>query len=64
MAVNRAIKSCKLTLKLAEGSQTINGCNPSATDEQLYQLANAVSSLNAQFTDTVTKTVEHYLIVE
>lgn len=62
--ITSALKSMKVVLKLAEGSQTIAGCNPSATDEQLYQLGTAVGKLEAQNVDAITKVVETALINE
>ena len=62
--VKAELKSTKVVLKLAEGSQTISGCNASATDEQLYALGNAVGKLEAQRVDTITKVTENTLINE
>ena len=62
--VSATLKGTKVVLKLAEGSQTISGCNPTATDEQLYALGDAVSKLEAQSVDAVTKVVESTLINE
>ena len=62
--VTAELKSTKVVLKLAEGSQTISGCNQAATDDQLYALAKAVSKLEAQSVDTVTKVTETTLVNE
>lgn len=62
--VTAALKSVKVVLKLAEGSQTISGCNAQATDEQLFALGNAVSKLEAQSVNAVTKVVESTLVQE
>ncbi|MBP3886703.1 MAG: hypothetical protein J6F30_03455 [Cellulosilyticum sp.] len=62
--VTAKIKGTKVVLKLAEGSQTISNCNTKATDEELYALGNAVSKLEAQRVDAITKVVETALINE
>ncbi|MBE6023244.1 MAG: hypothetical protein E7231_08435 [Cellulosilyticum sp.] len=62
--VTAALKSTKVVLKLAEGSQTISGCNTVATDENLFALGQAVSKLEAQDVEAVTKVVESTLIQE
>lgn len=62
--VQAALKSTKVVLKLAKGSQTISDCNKDATDEQLYALGSAVASLEAESLETMTKVVESTLINE
>lgn len=62
--VTSSLKSTKVVLKLAEGSQSITGCNQAATDEQLYALGLAVGKLEAQSVDAITKVVESTLINE
>ena len=64
MAVTAATKSVKLRLVLAEGTQTIAGCNVSATNENLFSLGNAVSKIEAQAVDSIIKVKESTLIVE
>lgn len=62
--VSDALKDVKVVLKLAKGSQTISGCNKSASNEQLYELATAVASLEAESLEIVTKVEERTLISE
>ena len=62
--VTTVVKGTKVVLKLAEGSQTISNCNIEATDEELYKLGSAVSKLEAQRVDEITKVVESTLITE
>lgn len=62
--VQAALKSTKVVLKLAKGSQTISGCSKDATNEQLYALGSAVASLEAESLETMTKVVESTLINE
>ena len=64
MAVVSEIKELKLNLKLAEGQITIGNCNPEATDEQIYQLAEAVSGLASQYCDAVYKGYTYLMIRE
>lgn len=58
------VKGTKVVLKLAEGSQTISGCKLTATDTELYALGSAVSKLEAERVDQMTKVVESTLINE
>ena len=60
--VTGVLKDVKVTLKLAEGSQTISGCSHEATDEQLYALGKAVSKLEAQGLEDIVKITETALI--
>lgn len=62
--VTSAVKSMKVVLKLAEGSQTITNCSAAASDEALYTLGNAVGKLEAKRVDAITKVVETTLINE
>lgn len=62
--VSAALKSTKVVLKLAKGSQTISDCNKDATDTQLYTLGSAVASLEAESLESMTKVVESTLINE
>lgn len=62
--VSAALKSTKVVLKLAKGSQTISDCNKDATDTQLYALGSAVASLEAESLESMTKVVESTLINE
>lgn len=64
MAITAHPKSVKVVLKLAEGQQVITGCSLSATNEQLYKLGLAVSKLELQRCDAITKVVETTLIEE
>ena len=45
MAITKEVESVKLVLKQEKGSQTISGCNKSATTEGLYSLATSVAEL-------------------
>ena len=62
MAVVSEIKELKLNLKLAEGQITVGNCNPDATDEQIFQLAEAVASLASQSCDAVYKSYTYLMI--
>ena len=62
--VSAALKGVKVVLKLAEGSQTISDCNAKATDEQLYALGNAVSKLEAEHVQAISKVTESVLVNE
>ena len=62
--VSAALKSTKVVLNLAKGSQTISGCNKGATDTQLYALGTAVASLEAESLESITKVVESTLVNE
>ncbi len=64
MAVQSQVKSTKVVLKLEKGSQTISNCNPAASDEALYNLAEAVADLEANMAVGVTKVVETTLVSE
>ena len=57
-------KGVKVVLKLTEGSQTISDCNMSATDDQLFALGTAVSKLEKEEVETITKVEETTLIGE
>lgn len=59
--IEASIKSTKVVLKLAKGSQTISNCKKDATDEQLFALGNAVAALEAEEVDYMTKVVESKL---
>ena len=58
MAVISEIKGTKLSLKLDKGTQTVSNCNASATNEQLYKLAEAVGTLTEASVASVVKVVE------
>lgn len=64
MAVVSEISELKLNLKLAEGQITVGNCNPDATDEQIYQLAEAVAGLASQSCDMVYKSYTYLMIRE
>lgn len=64
MAVTSTTKSTKVVLKLAEGSQTIGNVRPTATDENIYALGNAVSKLCNQRCEEIIKVVETTLADE
>ena len=57
-------KGVKVVLKLADGSQTISDCNMSATNDQLFALGSAVSKLEKEEVETITKVEETTLIGE
>ena len=57
-------KGVKVVLKLTEGSQTISDCNMSATDDQLFALGTAVSKLEKEEVESITKVEETTLIGE
>lgn len=58
------LKGIKVVLKLTEGSQTITGCNQSATDDQLYTLGSAVAKLEAHDLEGMSKIEESILMNE
>lgn len=62
--VSEELKGVKVVLKLAEGSQTIPDCNPSATNEQFHKLGTAVGKLEAQTVTAMSKVVESTLFEE
>ena len=64
MAVVSELKGVKIVLDLEKGTQTIPNCNPSATDENLSNLALAVASLESTQLENVVKVVETVLIQE
>lgn len=57
-------KGVKVVLDLKEGTQTVSGCNLSATDDQLYALAMAVAQLEDEDVVDVTKVVETTLMAD
>ncbi len=64
MAVTTELKGIKLVLDLEKGSQTISGCNPSATNEGLNALGKAVASLVQSPIEAIVKVEETILIEE
>ena len=64
MAVVSELKGVKIVLDLEKGTQTIPNCNPSATDENLSNLALVVASLESTQLENVVKVVETILIQE
>lgn len=62
--ITSTVKDVKVVLKLAKGSQTIGGCNESATDDQLHALGLAVSNLEKENLETISKVTETLLISE
>lgn len=62
--ISGIVKDVKVVLKLAEGSQTIPGCNQAATDEQLYALGSAVGLLELKDVEAINKVEETMLISE
>ncbi|MDF2878683.1 MAG: hypothetical protein K0S30_1779 [Clostridia bacterium] len=64
MAVTAEVKGVKVVLKLAKGSQTISNCSQSASDEALYEIGEAVASLQEEEVTNLSKVVETILIVE
>lgn len=64
MAVTAFLDEVKVVLKFVKGSQTIGHCNKSATDENLYALGEAISSLNKEEVDEIIKVQETKLMQE
>jgi hypothetical protein len=64
MAVTAEVKGVKVVLKLAKGSQTISNCSQSASDEALYEIGEAVASLQEEEVTNLSKVVETILIAE
>lgn len=62
MAVTALLDEVKVVLKFVKGSQTIGHCNKAATDENLYELGQAISSLNKEEVNEITKVVETKLL--
>lgn len=62
--VSAEVKEVKVVLKLAKGSQTIAGCNQSASNDQLYALGSAVSTLTAEAVGSISKVEETVLVNE
>jgi hypothetical protein len=64
MAVTAEVKGVKVVLKLAKGSQTISNCSQGASDEALYEIGDAVASLQEEEVTNLSKVVETILIAE
>ena len=64
MAIVTELKGIKLTLDLESGTQTISGCNPAATNENLNALGKAVGSLCKSPVEAIVKVEETILIEE
>lgn len=62
MAVTALLDEVKVVLKFVKGSQTIGHCNKAATDENLYTLGQAISTLNKEEINEITKVVETKLL--
>lgn len=62
MAVNTKKDEVKVVLKFTKGSQTLAHCSQSATDESLYNLGEAIGSLNAESLEEIMKVTEEQLI--
>lgn len=65
MAVSKADAGVKVRIACEDGSaQTISKCNKRATDEQLYNIGNAVSKLLKGSKKAITAISEAILIEE
>lgn len=62
MAVSSKKEKVKVVLKFDQGSQTLTRCKQSATDEALYQLGEAIGSLNTAALEDIMKVTEEKLI--
>lgn len=62
MAVTGKLEEVKVVLKFMKGSQTISHCNQQATDEGLYDLGEAIGSLNAESLEEIIKVQETLLV--
>lgn len=64
MAVTATLDEVKVVMGFTKGSQTIGKCNKTATDEQLWTLGKAISSLNEEELETIMKVQESILVDE
>lgn len=64
MAVAETIQGVKVILKLEKGTQTISGCKHDATGEALYELGEAIGSLQSQNLKEIQKVVQTQIISE
>ena len=62
MAVVTREERLKFRLKYDTGSQTFSQCNPTATDETLYEVAQTISELRKDEEVVITKITETDLI--
>ena len=62
MAVTATVDEVKVVLKFTKGSQTIPHCNQSVSDDALYALGDAISSLNAEKLEDMMKVTETKLV--
>lgn len=64
MAVSADVKGVKVVLKLEKGSQTISDCSKTATDEKLFEIGDAVATLQQEPVTGIVKVVESTLLNE
>ena len=64
MAILQDVTSIKLVLKSKEGSQTISGCNKTASEQGLYSLATSVAGLLVEEVREISKVQTTTLIEE
>ena len=64
MAVTTELKGVKVILNLEKGTQTISNCNPTASDDNLALLGQAVATLTKYPAEEMVKQVQNVLIPE
>lgn len=63
MAFQETVSTVKVVLKLDKGSQTISGCKHDATGEALFQMGQAIGTLQAENVNEIVKIQETKLVL-